>query len=239
MSSTDSILKGCTIRNGELILNYVGLSNTQLQNLTEKLYSDLVNYQIRHGRVVALSITDNGRVPESIIGNINGLNMTYVGLMDVMSKIILSQRHGNFYSPDIEGVDSVKDYVPFAEQFGHVMITEQRGEVTTSDGLRYFGETNVPVECLTQDEYLCTCHGHNVQVYAYYAFGTGVTSFEDNNKIFKRCRNIVPCRTVYDLTDAVMVKPWQFGDTHVKFVYRKPINEKVLTEIISNHHIVV
>lgn len=229
-----SITDGCKIINGELILTR-SLSEDRIQMLSQKLYNALVNYEVPHWRVIGCSVRDNGRTVESVLNKIGGINMSYIELMNALSKIVLSERHGNFYAPDFDNVQSVvfNAQTNNGLDFAHVMICDQRGKVTTSNGVRFYGETATPVKCLALNEDICDVVGKNVEIFAYLAFGKGIVDFSDNNRIFKKCSSIVPCRTVYDLTDTVMVRPYRLGDKNVKFTYFKDVDENVLAEILQ------
>lgn len=238
-NGSNSILEGAVVRNGELILTS-NISTERVKALSNELYNAFVNYEIPHWRVVACTITDNGKVPESVIGKIDGINMSYIELMNALSNIVISERHGDFYSPDVDGVESVTEDVPEAEKYAHAMISQQRGLVTTSNGgVRFFGEPNTKVRCLTRDVSICNCKGNNVQIFMYLEYGSGIYNYEDNDYKFRRCRNIVPCRTVFDLTKDVLVKPYVAGDKSVKFMYLRDVDEEVLSEILRGYNVIV
>ena len=229
LGSVPTITEGCRVTNGELHLTR-DISTERVQVLSQKLYNMFADYEIPHWRVVGCSVRDNGRAVESVINKINGINMSYVELMQALSNVIISTRHGKFYTPDFG--NNSESGVP-SERFAHIMVRDYIGVVTTSNGVRYYGESSIPVQCLTRGEYLFDAIGKNVEVFAYLEYGTGMKDFSENNKVFKSSSSVVPCNTVYDLTSAVMVKPYTYGDKTVKFTYFKDVDETVLTEILE------
>lgn len=230
-----SVLGGSYVRDGKLHLTQ-SLSKERVKRLSNELYNAFVDYEIPHWRVVAFTVQDNGRYPENIISKIEGVNKSYVEMESALSKLILSERHGVYYSPDMAMAGDVLEKAGV----GHMMITEHKGVVTTSNGaIRFFSETSIPVRCLTVGEEICNCSSSNIQVYMYYLKGTGIIEYDANDKTFSKARNIVPCRTVFDLTDAVMVAPYRDGDDCVRFTYKKKVDESVLSEILSDYYIVV
>lgn len=235
MSISDyaTVLSDCTVSNGVLRIPSISGNTEAIREVTNTLYNMLVDYKIPHYRVAACVVLDNGRVPESIIGNIFGVNQSYIEVMYSLSKIILSEKCGDFYAPDVDGVESILQVVEEAELYGHCMINNCEGLVTTSNGkLRFYGHPRQPVRCLTRDEEICYYQGNNVCIYMYYRKGTGIVEFEENGYFFRRCRNVVPCRTVYDLTEVFRIPPYVDGAKDVPLTYLKNVDETVLTEIL-------
>lgn len=218
------------------ILEILTATREDMIQLYDLLSNALMNCKIPHYKVIGAYIPGNAYGIENFISKQAGVNKSYTELYKALNNLIFATNENectNFYSYNLD-LTKVED----------IGFLQAEGYITSSNDAIYFKGGKEAKALVENVEIVSLNRGLVLQFMI--AKSTSIIDFTEsefliknyfksNNMTNQYLDKLVPIRAVYDLNRMFLLKPYIYEDGNkLYFIYKKKINEKVLTKIIQN-----
>lgn len=230
-------LAECTIKNGELTTPYSGLD---VKGLGDFLRVAVQKGEIPHTKVVAVKVGwgANTQGDLTLIKKTNAASRSYAELQGILQDVVFETGGGKAPN-DFKWKGTVQTLglrEVWEKQIGHAMSICKH--VTTGDGksIVYVQEVDKRLRFLVDDVNIIDFTRDDAKISFVLKEGTGVVDFnnEVTQNIVESCRYF-PVMQYYNLTPFLTVKRYREGETSVKFMYKRQIDEEVLQSILRKY----
>ena len=218
-------LSQCTIKDGNLYFP-VTLTPEEIKSAGDTLRWEMQVGCIRHTKVIGMQICAGSTIVSNYIKKSRNHSKSYAELAVVCQSLVFEELAG----------EPFKDFASKADPTGLGFVCSIDKHVDTDFGLQYagLGSEKLPRSLIKHVDIMDFIKdGDNVR----FVLKTGNNiSDEITNGAHLGGTGFLPVCSYYDLTEFMAVKRYQEGDTCVKLMYKRDIDEGVLQSIIRNHY---
>lgn len=219
------VLAECTVKNGEIIVSGLN-SHDDIVAFSDWLRNAVLQGDIPHNKVIGAHIANVGpslAIPD-FISKRKDVNRSYAELYTVFDELIFEELDGNPFQ-GLEEENAISDW-------GYVSTCS--GNVTSDEGMFYTGKgISATPRCLIKGVDIIKLGSVSSSLNMIVAKGTGIKTFSESGAALGRT-DFVPFGQYYNLSKFITIRRVMFNDKTVKLMYKKDIDEEVLTSIFRN-----
>lgn len=221
-------LSSCVIENGNLTVS----NDVDIKELGDVLRREIQIGNVPHNKVIASKIyLSNGKGADmSVISKPIGVSKSYVELQNIYQDLVFLD-YGGRKPDDVEFYSSA-----VTQDLGY-LYTESTTVNTENDSIKYVSEPYQKVKFLIKDVDVIKFTDVMSELRLITTLGTGVQDFALGSVAsgIKEKSGYVPVLQYFNLTMFLAVCRYMEGDTTIRFIYKRDINEDVLQEIIRRY----
>lgn len=211
-----------------------GATPEAMQRIYQRLQADLFEGNIPHYRPIGVYIKGSVRTPETVINRVVGASKSYVEFWQTARDIVMGEPGGR-----------LQHYQEAGDRFAFIHADTN---ATTSNGaFRFCCEGDRQASMLAKDiPVIELSDSASIKICLYR--GTGLVDFKEAERILRMCitagtadttpmtQRFYAMRAVYNLYNDILLCPYAAEDGNtLRFMYKRSINEAVLTKIIQQY----
>ena len=216
------MMRNATLNNGVLIVP--GFDESAYIEIAGILRNALLTSQLPHFKAVGAHVSVGSTIDPSFVDKIPGSDKSYAELLVTLDNLVFVDISSNL-------TITPRDQARYAE-----LISVEK-TVTSSNNALILSGRGISPQPLILDEPIInwSSKAKNNTVNLIMREGTGMFDFKETYYAGLYGTNYKPMRAVYDLTNVFTIRLYKAGDNHVKFCYKKKVDEEVLLKLLINY----
>lgn len=216
------MMQSAVLRNG--ILTVPGFDESDYIEVAGILRRALLQSELPHFKAIGARVSVGSTIDPSFVDKIPGSDKSYAELLVTLDNLVYVD------------LSSSLTIVP-RDQARYAELISIEKNATSSNGAFILSGKGVSPQPLILDEPIINWNSKakNNTVSLVMREGTGMFDFNETYYAGLYNTDYKPMRAVYDLTNVFTIRLYKSGDNHIKFCYKKKVNEEVLLKLLTNY----